>query len=75
MNSTIEFIRVPVEGPMDVSMKDVDSEVGEVSNLTPTPAPRRSTRIRSQNHLDTNFFIIFHSFQRMVMMQLLKSTL
>ena len=57
VNSTTEFIKVPVEGPMDVSMENVksDSEVGEVSNLTPTPTPRRLTRIRSQNHLDTNF--------------------
>ena len=33
---------------MDVSMTSVesDSEVAEVSKLTPTPAPRRSTRIR-----------------------------
>ena len=46
---------------MDVSMENVesDSEVGEVSNLTPTPAPRRSTRIRSQNQLDTNFVYNF----------------
>ena len=61
VNSTTEFIEVPEEGPMDVSINSVESdrEVGEVSNLTPTPAPRRSTRIRSQNHLDTNFVYNF----------------
>ena len=60
-NSHIEFSEEPAEVSADViDNLGTDSEVGEVSsNFTPTPAPRRSNRVRTQKHLDPKFVYNF----------------
>ena len=56
-NSGIKFNEEPAEVSADViGNLGTDSAVGESSgNFTPTPAPRRSTRVRTQKHFDPNF--------------------
>ena len=60
-NSGIEFSEEPAEVSADVIENlGTDSALGEISsNFTPTPAPRRSNRVRTQKYLDPNFVYNF----------------
>ena len=56
-NSGMEFSEEPAEVSADaIGNLGIDSAVGEISNnFSPTPAPRRSNRVRTQKHFDPNF--------------------